>query len=374
MARAGKTELYLGLMSGTSMDGVDAALCEFSNRRFVRVVTTEHRSYAPGLRSELMRLQQEMPPLALSRLAQLDHAVAEAFAETAAALIKRAHVAPARIRAAGSHGQTVFHDPKAARSSLQLGDPSVIAAKTGVTVVADFRRADIARGGQGAPLVPAFHHATMARADEPRCIVNIGGIANVTVLPDNDPAKVRGFDTGPGNCLMDDWSELQRGKPMDAGGQWAAGGNVIPQLLDGLMRDPYFKQAPPKSTGRGNFHLAWAATRSPALAGAAAADVQCTLCELTARTITNAIKRYARDTRRVLICGGGVLNEFLVARLRALSPAMVESTESVGLAPLVVESAAFAWLAMRTLHGLPGNLPGVTGASGPAVLGGVYRA
>lgn len=367
------TDLYIGLMSGTSMDGVDAALCELQGTRFARVRALHTRSYDPPLRKDLLRLSRETTALTLEHIAKLDHAVAETFARTATELLRRAKVPAARIRALGSHGQTVFHDPRGVKSSLQLGDPSLIAARTGLTVVADFRRADIARGGQGAPLVPAFHHAVMASAKESRCVLNLGGIANITVLPGLAAAKVRGFDTGPGNGLMDEWSEHQRGQAMDTGGKWAASGVLIPGLLDVLLADPYFAAKPPKSTGRGYFKLDWARQRYAGLGTAAPADVQRTLCELTARSVADAIARHARGTKKILACGGGTANDFLLERLRTLTRAQVESTQSLGLAPQAVEAAAFAWLAMRTLKGLPGNLPAVTGAKHAAVLGGIYR-
>lgn len=364
------TELYIGLMSGTSMDGIDAALCEFSGKRFVRVRALHSVPYPAALRDELLPLSREMQPLTLERYAQLDHAVGEAFAGAALGLLKRARVSAAKVRGAGSHGQTVFHDPVGVKSSLQLGDPSLIAARTGVTVVADFRRADVARGGQGAPLVPAFHRAVMGSEKERRCVVNIGGIANVTLLAG---AKTGGFDTGPGNALMDEWNETQRGEPLDAGGRWAQSGKLVPRLLDAWLADPYFEAAPPKSTGRGYFNLDWARRRHTAFTRAAPADVQRTLCELTARTIADAISRHACGTQRVLVCGGGAHNTFLLARLREMTRVKVETTETAGIAPQAVEAAAFAWLAMRTLKGLTGSLPAVTGAKKAAVLGGIYK-
>lgn len=368
------TDLYLGLMSGTSMDGIDAALCEFRGARFLRVRALQSRPYPPALRAQLLRLSRELPALTLEQLARLDHAVAEAFAGAVQDLLRRAKVPGRRILAAGSHGQTVFHDPQGARSSWQLGDPSLIAARTGLTVVADFRRADVARGGQGAPLVPGFHHAVLASAREKRCVLNLGGIANITVLPGLAAAKVRGFDTGPGNALMDEWSELRRGQAMDAGGKWAATGEVYPKLLDALLADPYFAAKPPKSTGRSYFNLDWVRRRFPDLATAVPADVQRTLCELTARSVADAIARHAKGTQQILVCGGGALNGFLLERVGALTRVKIETTQALGLAPQAVEAAAFAWLAMRTLKGLPGNLPAVTGAKHPAALGGIYRA
>lgn len=369
------TELYLGLMSGTSMDGVDAVLCELDAGRFRQVAAHHARRYDAPLRSALLRLQREQPALTLDQLARLDHAVARHFAATANALLKRARVDPTRVRAIGSHGQTVFHDPRGARSSLQLGDPSAIAAFTGITTVADFRRADVARGGQGAPLVPAFHHALFAAADEPRCVLNLGGIANLTVLPGADPAAVRGFDTGPGNGLLDEWMQQRRGRAYDAGGRWAASGKVDPALLKALLRDPYFRRKPPKSTGRGEFNLAWCRRRFRTLAWLPPADVQRTLAELTVESIADAVRRHAPGTRRVLVCGGGVENALLMGELTLrLAPASVASTSALGLDPQHVEGAAFAWLAQRALEGLPGSLPAVTGAKQAAILGGIYRA
>ena len=369
------TELYLGLMSGTSMDGVDAALCEFADGRFRRVIAAHSRRYEPKLRRALLQLQRDKPALTLERLAGLDHAVARTFARTAADLLKRERIDSARVRAIGSHGQTVFHDPSGARSSMQLGDPSLIAAQTGVTTVADFRRADIARGGQGAPLVPAFHHAVFASAGERRCVVNIGGIANITVLPGADSAAVRGFDTGPGNGLMDEWIQARRGKPYDRAGRWAAAGTVDAGLLRALVADPWFRRKPPKSTGRDTFNLRWARRRFPRLGSLRPEIVQRTFAELTAASIAAAIRTHAPGTTRVLVCGGGGENALLMQRLGELvAPAALESTADHGLDPRHVEAAAFAWLAARTINGLPGNVPAVTGAARAAVLGGIYRA
>lgn len=367
--------LYLGLMSGTSMDGVDAALCEFDDTRFTGVRAKHSVPYPGALRAELLKLQRSQPSIAIARFAALDHDVAQSFAAAAQGLLGEAKLAPDAIAAIGSHGQTVFHDPAGARSSLQLGDPSLIAARTGVTTVADFRRADIARGGHGAPLVPAFHHAVFARRGVARAVVNVGGIANVTLLPDDDPDHVQGFDVGPGNALMDEWAQAHRDAPMDRDGMWAASGRVAEPLLAALLADPYFDAAPPKSTGRDRFNLEWARHRFAGLDGLPAADVQRTFCELTARTIVDAIHRHAGSAVEVYVCGGGALNSFLMDRLRALAKGLtVADTRALELAPDVVECAAFAWLAMRTLKGLPGNVPGVTGASGAAVLGGIYRA
>jgi len=369
------TELYLGLMSGTSMDGVDTALCELRNRRFLRVVGAQSQAYPGALREELLRLQRQQPAVTLGALTRLDHAVARCFADAATGLLREVGLTAAEVRGLGSHGQTVFHDPAGARSSLQLGDPSLIAALTGITTVADFRRADIARGGQGAPLVPAFHHSVFASDWEARAVVNIGGIANLTALPGADARAVRGFDTGPGNGLMDEWIQLQQRQPMDREGIWAASGHVHDGLLQALLAEPYFAQAPPKSTGRGELNLDWVRRRFPQLGELSAADVQRTLCELTAATVASALQAHAPTTGSLYVCGGGAQNALLMRRLKELLPKVgVNDTGRLGLAPGLVEPAAFAWLAMRTLQELPGNLPAVTGASGDAVLGGIYRA
>lgn len=367
-------ERYLGLMSGTSQDGIDAVLAEFEHGRFLGVVATHSGQYAPTLRAELLELSREATPVSLARYAALDRAVADAFADAATALIETAGVSRRSIRAIGSHGQTVFHDPLQIGNSLQLGDPSRIAARTGITVVADFRRADVARGGQGAPLLPVLHHALFADAREPRAVLNLGGIANLTLLPDADPEQVRGFDCGPANCLMDEWIERHLDERFDLDGAWAAIGTPAEDLLRALLAEPYFAQPIPKSTGRGLFNLDWLERCDPALASRDLADVQRSLCELTVRSIAQALLREAPATRRLLVCGGGARNGFLMSRLAAQLPNLaIESTAQHGLNPQWVEAAAFAWLACLRLRGEPGNLPSVTGASGPAILGGIFH-
>lgn len=369
-------QLYLGLMSGTSMDGVDAAVLQFRGTRFRRIVSAHNTAYPAALRSRLLRLAGGTEQITLREYCALDQAVAQSFAAAALGALKKKRIAPARIAAIGSHGQTVFHAPEGAvRGSLQLGDPNLIAALTGTTTVADFRRKDLALGGQGAPLVPAFHHAVFASAREPRCVINIGGIANITVLPPGAEAdRVFGFDTGPGNGLMDEWISARRSRPYDAGGRWAASGDVERRLLHTLLAEPWFRRRPPKSTGRDRFNLGWARSRYPALDRLPAESVQRTFAELTARSISDAILKHAPGTRRALVCGGGVRNRLLMKRLyELLAPCTVEPTSGYGLDPRWVEAAAFAWLAMRTLNGLPGNVPTVTGAKRAAVLGGIYR-
>lgn len=359
-------------MSGTSQDGIDAVLAEFVDGQFDRVIGHQTGHYRAGLRDELVDLSREATAVTLARYATLDRDVADAFADAALSLLREFE--PGSVRAIGSHGQTVFHDPTIARSSLQLGDPGRIAVRTGLPVVADFRRADVALGGQGAPLVPAFHQAVFATDDEPRAVLNLGGIANLTVLPDADPDHARGFDCGPASCLMDEWIGRHRGLRFDDDGAWASSGLVKQALLALALSDPYFAAPAPKSSGRGYFNLDWLARISASTSEPSEpADVQRTLCELTARSVADALRAHAPGTTRLFACGGGVRNGFLLARLRHLLPDVtVQTTAMLGLDPQWVEGAAFAWLAARRLRGEPGNLPSVTGASRRVPLGGVY--
>ena len=368
------SELYIGLMSGTSADGIDAVLAEFEGLRFLGLRATYHVEYEAVFRQRLIEISLDQPALSFREFTVLDAEIGKYFAAAARALLELSGVTPDRIRAIGSHGQTVFHDGPAGLT-LQLGDPNRIAAATGIVTVADFRRRDLALGGQGAPLVPAFHHAVFARSDERRCVLNIGGIANVTLLPGDDKAVVRGFDTGPGNGLLDEWIRRCRGLPYDASGQFAASGQPHAPLVDALLHDPYFAAPPPKSTGRDYFRLQWLEYRFPAFTALTAEDVQASLCEVTARSIADAIERSLPAPTAVLACGGGAKNDFLMSRLRALLPdSAISSTDEHGLDAQWIEAAAFAWLAMRTVNGLSGNLPGVTGAGAESVLGGIYAA
>lgn len=364
--------LYIGLMSGTSMDGIDAAAVEIIDGDFKRIHSHVTRAYPRELRDALMRLALASPTITLAQLADLDAAVADCFAEATNQLLKVAGLDAKEIRALGSHGQTVFHRPEgSSASSLQLGDPNRIAAHTGITTVADFRRRDLAEGGQGAPLAPAFHHALFADATEARCVVNIGGIANVTLLPDCSREHVLGYDTGPGNGLMDEWSQQHLHKTYDTAGHWAESGRLHTELYQALYTDAYFSAPSPKSSGRDYFNLNWVKGRFPALLQLEPADVQRTFCELTAATVAAAAQ--AGRSQRMLVCGGGSENGFLMQRLRACFGDRVEPTDAHGLDAMHVEAAAFAWLAMRTLSGLSGNLPSVTGARREVVLGGIYR-
>lgn len=367
--------LYVGLMSGTSMDGIDAVLADVAERS-CRVVAALHHDYPAPLLASLQSAVADPSAVTLPEYGALDVQVGRAFAHAAAALLKDAHVARDRVRAIGSHGQTLLHAPSGpAPFTLQIGDPNVIAEHLGIDVVADFRRRDIAAGGEGAPLVPAFHAAMFASPGEGSAVVNLGGIGNVTLLePDGG---VRGFDTGPGNGLMDAWMRKHRNEPFDRDGAWAAQGRVADVLLAKLLEEPFLARKPPKSTGRELFNLAWLEARVAAHgAGLSPECVQATLAELTARSVTDGIigSHGLGAVKRVVLCGGGVHNRHVVERLRTLlHPATVMSSADLGLDPLHVEAAAFAWLAARALAGAAGNLPSVTGARERVVLGAIYR-
>lgn len=359
---------YIGLISGTSIDGIDAVLAEFSDGALPRLAATLSVPYSSSLQAQLRRLCAGDG--SLRDFGEAHVAVAEEFAAAALRLLALAGGGPAT--AIGSHGQTVLHEPGGRhRYSLQLGDPGRIAARTGLPVVADFRNADIALGGQGAPLVPPFHRAAFARAGHARAVLNIGGIANLTLLPADGP--VRAFDTGPGNTLLDAWVHRHLGQPCDLDGAWAASHAVDDRLLADLLADPYFVAPPPKSTGPEYFNLAWlerhlAAQPVPLTPG----SVQATLAELSAASIAGALQREGHY-RELGVCGGGAHNGDLLDRLRQRLPGLpVVTTATWGIAPDWVEAAAFAWLARERLHGRPGNLPSATGASRPAPLGGVY--
>ncbi|HIE1100581.1 anhydro-N-acetylmuramic acid kinase [Stenotrophomonas maltophilia] len=365
--------LYLGLMSGTSADGIDAALVQFPTTggcRFVHGLTTR---WEPMLRARLVALGEGGPLDSLEELGELDARIAINFADAANQLLAEAGVEPAQVRAIGSHGQTVRHRPLADPAfTVQLGDGNRIAELTGITTVCDFRRRDVAAGGQGAPLMPAFHLGMLGAADEDRAVLNLGGIANLTLIPRE--GAVRGFDTGPANALMDAWCQRHTGRTFDADGAYAASGAVDEGLLAGWRSEPWFDLPPPKSTGREQFHLAWAEAHMGE-GEYSAADVQATLLELTALTVADALLAQQPQTRRLLVCGGGVRNRQLMKRLAARLPGVqVESSAVHGLDPEYVEAMGFAWLAQRTMDGLAGNLPSVTGAKGPRILGAIHLA
>jgi anhydro-N-acetylmuramic acid kinase len=369
--------LYLGLISGTSADGIDVALATFARRPKLLAALTQ--PYPAALRERILRLAQGDGRVALDDLGVLDVEIGRAFADAAARLLKREGIAATAVRALGSHGQTVRHRPLgAAPYTLQLGDPNIIAEQTGITTVADFRRRDIAAGGHGAPLAPAFHAAMLTRDSKTRVVLNLGGIANITILPggalsDATKAPVRGFDTGPASCLLDAWIERHRDQPYDAGGAFAASGQVDPILLNRLLSEPYFAVLPPKSTGREVFHLTWLQSHLTGLA-LAAKDVQATLLALSTQSIAAAIQAHAADAREVYVCGGGVHNPVLMAAISdALAPIPVASVATLGIDPDFVEAMTFAWLArQRVEQRAVENVSTVTGARGPRVLGGLF--
>lgn len=372
--------LYVGLISGTSADGIDAALVRFGPDVSDTGCRLEHGLVVPwdeALRARLVELGQGGDARGLDEIGTLDVQVGEAFAGAVHELLAIAGVDAREIVAIGSHGQTIRHRPAGAAFdgrhpfTWQIGDASVIAERCGIATVADFRRRDVAAGGQGAPLVPAFHAAMLHSADEDRAVLNLGGIANFTLLPRT--GEVRGFDTGPANALLDAWCLRHRGEAFDRDGAFASTGRVDDALLARLLDEPWFALPPPKSSGREQFHLGWVEARLAG--GEAPADVQATLLELSAATVANALRAHQPGTRRVLTCGGGVRNPALIARIAARLPGCVlEPTDAHGLDADFVEAMAFAWLARQTLAGRPGNLPAVTGARGPRVLGTIHPA
>ncbi len=366
-------EIYAGLLSGTSMDGVDAALVRFVPDAAPELMAAVENPLPPDLVRRTRRAMRE--PVTAAEFGELDALWGEVFADAARCLLRQAGVAAAAVRAIGSHGQTLWHAPtRPTPFTWQIGDPTRIAEATGITTVADFRRRDMAAGGEGAPLVPAFHRAVFQDPGADRAVLNIGGIANVTLLPAQ--GAVAGFDTGPGNTLLDAWARKHLGRPYDAHGRWAASGRIHPDLLERLLAEDYFRRPPPKSTGPERFHLKWveralgASTPPPA-----PEDVQATLVELTACTAARAILEALPGVREILVCGGGARNAHLMTRLAAHLPGRrVRETDTLGVPAEWVEAMAFAWLARETLEGRPGNLPSVTGARRPVILGAIHPA
>jgi len=366
--RVAARELFIGLMSGTSLDGVDAALVEFAARVPV-LIDTAYLPLPAMLKAELHALQAQGPN-ELDRAARAGNELARLYTAATLALLRQTGIPPAAIRACGCHGQTVRHRPDAGYT-VQIGNPALLAELTGMCIVADFRSRDIAAGGQGAPLVPAFHAAAFGAQAKHRVIVNIGGIANLSNLPAR--GTITGFDTGPGNVLLDLWIQRQLGAEHDSGGAWAQSGTVLAELLAAMLAEPYFARHPPKSCGRDLFNAEWLEKFS--LQDAAAQDVQATLAELSARSIAAAVDRYCAQADELYVCGGGAHNRDLLERLRrSLPQCRIDTTAALGTDPDWVEAIAFAWLAKQTLDGRPGNLPAVTGAKGGRVLGAVYPA
>ncbi len=373
-------------MSGTSLDGVDAALVEFLDdpetppqknpeqiaSQHCRVLHTFSLPYSTALRSELLALH-DSGNNELERSALIANQLSALYAEAVNRLLAVAGITPSQVSAIGCHGQTIRHRPELG-FTLQIGNSSLLAELTGITIIGDFRSRDIAAGGQGAPLVPAFHQAVFGHPTLNRVLINIGGIANLSYLPAN--GEIRGFDSGPGNMLMDVWAERHLGKRYDESGNWAASGQVIPDLLERLLAEPFFAQVPPKSTGRDLFSLSW--LEQYLESHYQPADVQRTLLELTAASIADAVRQYCQSDAagmpdEIYLCGGGAYNSALFQCLRRLlQPVNIYMSDALGISVSWVEATAFAWLAKQTLHRLPGNLPAVTGAKGPRILGAVY--
>ena len=389
-------------MSGTSLDGVDGVLLQWqskaqklsdkgqvsspsllSNTPSLKVLQHVFQPFDAEFRAELLSLNTPGHN-ELHRAALAGNCLARHYAQVVHALLKSSGLSAANIHAVGAHGQTVRHRPlefdadpakgqAAVGYTLQLNNPALLAELTGIDVVAEFRTRDLAAGGQGAPLVPAFHAEIFGNPHHTVAVVNIGGISNISILRNTSDSNqaITGFDCGPGNALMDHWVSLHQSKDYDANGEWAAQGQVIPALLHELMAEPFLHQLPPKSTGRDLFNAAW--LQQHLQSTYTAVDVQATLCEYTAQAIADDLKRHAPEAKQLWVCGGGALNGHLMSRLQAHVPGVqVESTEAHGLPPLQVEAAAFAWLAAKAMRRETGNIESVTGARGARVLGAIY--
>jgi anhydro-N-acetylmuramic acid kinase len=366
------SELYIGLMSGTSMDGVDGVLADFAAGR-LQVLQHASAPLPDSLRAELMALNDSGPD-ELHRAALAANALMRVYAQVVQALLAAGGMHAKQVRAIGAHGQTVRHRPQqfdGTGYTIQLANPALLAELCGIAVAADFRSRDVAAGGQGAPLAPFFHRAVFARPGETVAVLNLGGISNLSLL--RADGSQLGFDCGPANALMDSWTAQHQGQPFDENGRWAASGRVLPAVLNALLADPYFALPPPKSTGRDLFNRPWLDRQLPS--GATPADVQATLAELTAHSCARELRRHGAEAVRLVVCGGGALNGHLMARLAALLPGVrVASSAEAGLPPLQVEAAAFAWLARQCLEGQTLDLQSTTGARGARVLGCVYPA
>jgi anhydro-N-acetylmuramic acid kinase len=370
--------VFIGLMSGTSLDGIDGVLVDFASGGPVplQVLAHRHAEFDDGLRAELLALNRPGDD-EIHRVAVAGNRLAQSYAEVVASLLQDSGLAAGKVTAVGCHGQTVRHRPgefDGIGYTVQINAPALLAELCGIDVVADFRSRDVAAGGQGAPLVPAFHRALFHQRGETTAVLNLGGIANLSAI--SADGSTIGFDSGPANALLDFWCSASTGRRFDADGAWAAGGTVDAVFLDALMAEPYFAVRPPKSTGRDLFNASWLETRlasTGARARLSAQDIQATLAELTARTAAGAVRRHAAQARELIVCGGGAFNADLMRRLAALlTPLPVRSSVERGLPPDQVEACAFAWLARAFVRREPGNLPSVTGAGGLRVLGALY--
>ncbi|MES2945319.1 MAG: anhydro-N-acetylmuramic acid kinase [Pseudomonadota bacterium] len=379
-------DFYIGLMSGTSLDGADGVLLDFSASP-LQVLASSSEPFPDSFRAELLALNTPSHN-ELHRAALAGNQLAGIYARvvnTLLANVSAQHIKPGQIVAIGAHGQTVRHQPPETAGqahhsayTLQLNNPALLAELTGIDVVADFRSRDVAAGGQGAPLVPAFHQHLFGQTDSTVAVLNLGGISNLSILPASASfpvASVTGFDCGPGNALMDAWCQQHTGQAFDADGRWAASGNIVAALLASLLDEPYFSKPPPKSTGRDLFSLAWLAGKLAAFAAEKPVDIQATLTEFTACACVAGVRDHAKDSKELIVCGGGAFNSYLMQRLQAGLPHLqVLSSAERGLPPLQVEAAAFAWLAKQAMQRQPGNLASVTGAAGPRILGAIYPA
>jgi len=370
--------IYIGLMSGTSLDGVDAVMVSFNNN--IPTILTSHSHPIPQeLQHKLIEFTQPCWQGSIVQFGILHQQLGQLFANASKTLIKKSSIDPKNIHAIGSHGQTIWHQPEGEFPfSLQLGDPNLITEATNITTIADFRSRDIAAGGQGAPLVPAFHLNVLSHPKLNRVILNIGGIANISILPSQESDNpVLGFDTGPGNGLIDAWIRSNKNTNFDKNGEWAKSGSIQTKLLNALLADPYFSMPIPKSTGKEFFNLNWLEKiLKSELKNHKAEDIQATLTELTARTIADSIKNLDRiSCDELYVCGGGIHNQFLLERLQYHLPNIpIKSTQILGVHPDWMEAIAFAWLAKQTMEEKAGNLPSATGAKGLRILGAIYHA
>lgn len=363
-------QMYIGLMSGTSLDGADGVLVDLSNPG-LRVIASATQAFSSDFRNELLALNAPSGN-ELHRAALAAIKLAEVYAAVVVLLLEQTRLTADDIQAIGAHGQTVRHQP-AQGYTTQLNNPALLAERTGIDVVADFRSRDVSAGGQGAPLVPAFHQSVFGQSAQTTLVLNIGGISNLSVLPAARP--VLGFDCGPGNALIDAWCLQNTRRRFDDGGQWAASGKLIPTLLASLLDEPYLSLPPPKSTGRDLFSLSWLKEKLAPFTRERPVDVQNTLTEFTAKACITSARIYSENSNELIVCGGGAFNHYLMQRLQAGLPGLkVVTSGAHGLPPMQVEAAAFAWLAQQAIKRLPGNLPSVTGAAGLRVLGAIYPA
>ena len=361
---------YIGVMSGTSVDGIDAVLVSIQNRE-IYVIDSISKKFPDKLASDIKELLSK-GETSLQKLGEIDHRLGLAYADCVNSLLSNAGVGNDEIVAIGCHGQTIFHAPGTKYPfTMQIGDGNLLAAKTGITTITDFRRMDMAFGGEGAPLTPAFHKEFFGTPSEKRVILNLGGIANITIL---EKGRVFGMDTGPANCLLDLWIQASLGKKFDEDGNWAKSGQINDDLLKEFLKEEYFNLEPPKSTGKELYNLDWIRQKMNTFSDMPSRDVQATLTELTARTVAGAIVKYAPGTQAVYVCGGGAFNKFLLERLAYYLPDIsISTTSKLGMPEQLVEAVAFAWLAYQRMKENAGNLPEVTGAKEKVVLGNIYK-